>query len=279
MGKEVKTLLKKVWEILKENFMVILAICTTIFTIVYATLKLAIYVYWSGYFNELNIDSSFMKINYDGFVFQVIFISLIVIIIIYLLWVVNDILVTIRKRIWGKEAKLGKKVKMLLEIGVLDVLVCTLFLSIANGPLIIVLCVWRQIDLSITNVFITLSSLCLMEIFMLIIHKIDAEDKNKVKKSLENRVGTVLLFTLIFASFGLAGSYYYGSKSIEDKNKISLVENEQYAITYSDGEKYILHKVQMDGNVVIINRNEQMVIGNEKCTYIVKYVDKIITSD
>ncbi len=272
-------MLKKVWEIIKENFMVIIAVFTSIFTIIYAALKLAIYVYWSGYFYELNIDSSFMKLNYDGFIYQVIFITLIMVIILYLMGMVNDLLTTNRKSIWKKEAKLIKKVKMFIKIVTLDFVVCVLFLSVANGPLIITLCVWRKVDLSIANVFIMLCFLFIIEILMLIIQRIDVVDKNKSKRSLEKRIEVVLLSALFLVSFSLAGAYYYGSVAIENKNKISLVDNGNYAITYSDGSKYILHKVQMNGNVLIIYRNEQMVINNEKCTYTVKDVEKIIISD
>lgn len=272
-------MLKKIWEMLKENYMVILAIFTTIFTIVYATLKLAIYVYWSGYFHELNIDSSFMRINYDGFVFQAIFFSVIVIIILYLTWMVNGIFTNIQKRLWKKEAKPIEKVGVFIKIGVLDALVCGIFLSIANGPLVIVVCVWRQIELSFINIFITLSYLCIAEILILIIQKINADDKNATKKSLESRILTVLLLTLTFAGFGLAGTYYYGSKALEENKEIRFVGNEQYAITYSDGDKYILHKIQFDGIMVTINRNEQKIISNENCTYIVRHIDKIVISD
>ena len=66
----------KLWNILKENFTVILGIITVITTCTYSFLKLLIYVYWSGYFHELNIDTSFMKLSYDGFVFQVILLRL-----------------------------------------------------------------------------------------------------------------------------------------------------------------------------------------------------------
>lgn len=64
---------------IKDNFSVILAIGTTFFTIVYAGMKLLIYAYWSGYFNELNIDTNTVNINFDGHIFQVIFYSIILV--------------------------------------------------------------------------------------------------------------------------------------------------------------------------------------------------------
>lgn len=54
-----------------------------------------------------------------------------------------------------------------------------------------------------------------------------------------------------------------------------MVENEQYMITYSDGEKYVLHRVVIEGDEITIKRNEQKVISNENVEFIIKNVDLV----
>ena len=58
-----------------------------------------IYVYWSGYFHELNIDTSFMKLSYDGFVFQVIFIATMLCAVIFLMYLVGNMFNNTREEI------------------------------------------------------------------------------------------------------------------------------------------------------------------------------------
>ena len=67
--------MKKLWKIIKENITVVLAMTTAFLSVVYAGIRLMIYVYWMGYFKELNIDANVMNINYEGNLFQVIFLA------------------------------------------------------------------------------------------------------------------------------------------------------------------------------------------------------------
>ena len=48
--------MKKLWKIIKENITVVLAMTTAFLSVVYAGIRLMIYVYWMGYFKELNIQ-------------------------------------------------------------------------------------------------------------------------------------------------------------------------------------------------------------------------------
>ena len=54
--------MKKLWKIIKENITVVLAMTTAFLSVVYAGIRLMIYVYWMGYFKELNIDANVMNI-------------------------------------------------------------------------------------------------------------------------------------------------------------------------------------------------------------------------
>ena len=59
--------MKKLWKIIKENITVVLAMTTAFLSVVYAGIRLMIYVYWMGYFKELNIDlNSFLKFPCEG---------------------------------------------------------------------------------------------------------------------------------------------------------------------------------------------------------------------
>ena len=55
--------MKKLWKIIKENITVVLAMTTAFLSVVYAGIRLMIYVYWMGYFKELNIDANVMNIS------------------------------------------------------------------------------------------------------------------------------------------------------------------------------------------------------------------------
>ena len=76
--------MRRLWKIIKENFPVALAMATTFLSIVYAGMRLMIYVYWMGYFKELNIDANILEINYEGNLFQVIFYGGIILLIVYI---------------------------------------------------------------------------------------------------------------------------------------------------------------------------------------------------
>lgn len=50
--------MKKLWKIIKENITVVLAMTTAFLSVVYAGIRLMIYVYWMGYFKELFFAST-----------------------------------------------------------------------------------------------------------------------------------------------------------------------------------------------------------------------------
>ena len=49
-----------------------------------------IYVYWMGYFKELNIDANVMNINYEGNLFQVIFLAGLLLLLFYVFAMMDE---------------------------------------------------------------------------------------------------------------------------------------------------------------------------------------------
>ena len=78
-------MLKTMWEKLKKNYAVLIAIATTFVTIVYAAIKFIIYTYWSGYFKRLNIDNNFIKLDYDGVIYQAVFVFIMLLAVLYVM--------------------------------------------------------------------------------------------------------------------------------------------------------------------------------------------------
>lgn len=101
--------MRRLWKIIKENFPVALAMATTFLSIVYAGMRLMIYVYWMGYFKELNIDANILEINYEGNLFQVIFYGGIILLIVYIFGMLDETYKKVREQIRNKEGTWLKK--------------------------------------------------------------------------------------------------------------------------------------------------------------------------
>lgn len=101
--------MRRLWKIIKENFPVALAMATTFLSIVYAGMRLMIYVYWMGYFKELNIDANILEINYEGNLFQVIFYGGIILLIVYIYGMLDETYKKVREQIRNKEGTWLKK--------------------------------------------------------------------------------------------------------------------------------------------------------------------------
>lgn len=270
---------EKFWKLLKENFTVIIAICTSIITLTYAVLKFIIYVYWSGYFNELNINNNYMQLDYEGFIFRVIFVIAIVGVLIYLLWILDGICSSIHKILWKKERKITETIRALLGIVLCDILLGGCILIIANFPIIIVISLWRHVELNIFNIILQLITLSVCEIFLIFFQKINYKDTNNNENNIELKLGKILLLGIVFVNFILAGSYYYGATSVKEQDKIQILKNESYMISYRSDDNYVLHKVEFMEDEIIIYRNVQKIINIENCEYVIKYVNNIRISD
>ena len=110
--------MRRLWKIIKENFPVALAMATTFLSIVYAGMRLMIYVYWMGYFKELNIDANILEINYEGNLFQVIFYGGIILLIVYIFGMLDETYKKVGEQIRNKEGTWLKK--LFFAIGVVS---------------------------------------------------------------------------------------------------------------------------------------------------------------
>lgn len=66
---------------------------------------------------------------------------------------------------------------------------------------------------------------------------------------------------------------------VAKKTDIRLVENEEYMISYCNGENYVLHKVKYEEGKITIYLNAQKIIGIEDCEYNIKKIKKVILKD
>lgn len=268
-------MLDKIWKFLKENIAVILAIATAVLATLYAALKLIIYVYWSGYFNKLSIHNSLISLKFEGFVFQVIFFGIILLCTIYLTFIVDTNFVNIFQKMWDKDRRLWGKVWCIIKIGFEDVLVSLIFLGIGNIPLVITTIVLTQKEITSINMIAFLMYFYILEIFLIITSHISENKKVKKEKTLEQKIGGIIFETLVWVSLFLAIMFFTGYQAIEAQKTIRLVENENYGITYSDGEIYVLHKVELKDSELIIYRDEQKVVSKEDYKYVVKHVEAV----
>ena len=261
-----------IWKKIKDNFTIILAVCTTLLTILYAILKLIIYVYWKGYFSKLNIDDGLINLNFDGFVFQVVFFGLIILFISYLFWMAKEFFVQNRKNLWDNDKKFKKLIKLVFDSLIYSILLFTL----GNIPIVAVLSVLLQVEMTAFNIGKLLIFIYIMELLFITIHLIEGKDINISEKTLEKKIAEFFFKSLTYICFLLSFMFYFGNSSIEKKNKICMMEDKQYAITYSNENYYILHKAILEEKVLTIYKNEQMIISKENCNYIVEYVDDVI---
>ena len=74
----------------------------------------------------------------------------------------------------------------------------------------------------------------------------------------------------------LVTTFCDGNQAIDKRNSVQLVENEEYMISYCDGEHYVLHKVKYNGEQIVIYRNEQKIVGIENCEVSIKQIKKLI---
>lgn len=277
-------MLKKVWDYVKDNLGTIIAIGTVALTIIYAILKLVIYVYWKGYFDELNIDHSYMNLNYDNTIFSVVSVGVIFLAIYYLMCLVNKLCSWVYIKLWDRSAKRLIKMLKFSAIGIINFILANIYLFIGNLPLTIVLYISSQVELSLTNLCIGILQWNILEILLLIVHEWNKRDKNEENEDKNNgkidtRIGSYLLLVVVCACFGLTSIYYLGSEAIENEKKLKLVRNREYVVTYSDGEQYILHRVQIENEMATIYRNEQLVIDNKDCECLVMKIENIQITD
>ena len=271
--------MKKLWGFIKDNFTVLLGICTAVLAVVYAIFKLLINVYYSGYFKTLNIDLGYLKIDYDGIVYQVIFAVTFLFGIIFLMIWIDDMWKEKSLEIKNEKksflGKILKKAKYML----LCIMMAAFSLLFLNFPLALVLCVGVHNADSMRAVLEATAYLYVVEIFFYAVIKLNEKENKFKEKSLESKLSFALLAILIFPAITLGCTHYWGSDLLNRKTNIQLVYEEQYAVTYNAGENLVLHKVNVEDEILIILRNEQKIIENKEIEYIVKDFEKIVIQD
>ena len=116
-----------------------------------------------------------------------------------------------------------------------------------------------------------------MEMFLLIL-EITTETRDKKKeKAFERDVAFKIIGMLAIVLVIISALFYGGTQAIDNKTNIQLVENEEYMISYCDGEYYVLHKVKYEEGEITIYRNEQknLCLRQEKSRYTKPYFEEI----
>lgn len=272
-------MLKRGWTFIKENAVAIITVITALLTFVYAVLRLCIYVYWSGYFTRLNIDTSIMNINFDKSVFLVVFVSVILFVVLFFVAWVDEIITDIMSR--EKELQLRGLKKFISKIKACGkmLFISFLILSIVNLPLTLLLTPVTQIKVTIIEMFAFLLMLYILEMLFIFLQLMTRKKNNKKEKITERDIAFKIIEIFAIILIILAMLFYGGAEAIDKKSSVQLVENEEYMITYCDGEHYVLHKVEYTGEEIVIYRNEQKIVGIENCEVSIKQIKEIDIRD
>lgn len=272
-------MIKKTWKFIKENVAAIIAIVTSILTVIYAALRLLLYVYWSGYFVRLNIDKSIMNLDFDGSIFTVIFATIIVIVILFFMGWVYQVIDDIQKK--ANEQPLKGKRRLFNNIKAIGkgLFLSLIILAIVNWPLIILLVALVGMNLSMGSSIGLFFLLYLFEMILLWVHRLTTKQKEKKDEAIEKDISIKIIALLAYVLTVLAILFSSGSHAINEKTTVQLVEDEEYMISYCDGERYVLHKVKYDNGEIIIYRNSQKIVGIENCKYRIRKVEKVILND
>ena len=272
-------MLKKGWEFVKENVAAIITVVTAILTVVYAALRLCMYVYWKGYFTRLNIDASIMNLNFDNSIFAVIFVSIILFVVIFFMAWVFEIINDIKKKEKEQQLKGMRKFFYKLKAFGKGLVLSLIILSFINVPLIMLFVSVAWINVTISNAIYLFILLYIMEMLFIFIQMTTSKQHEKKEKTTERDIAIKIIEVLVFVFIILVASFYGGSHAIDKKTNVQLVENEAYMISYCDGEHYVLHKVEYGEEEITIYRNEQKIVGIEDCEYSIKKVEKVIIKD
>lgn len=277
--KEEDIMIKKGWNFIKENVAAIITVVTAVLTVVYAVLRLCLYVYWKGYFTRLNIDENIMNINFDKSIYAVIFVSIILFVVLFFMAWVLEILDDIKKKENERQIKGIKKILYKVKAFGKGMFFSLIILAIINAPLIMLLVSIAGVKITISNMIYLFILLYIMEMLFIFTQQTTMKKREKKEKSAERDIAIKIIQILAFILIILATLFYEGSQTIEKKSSIQLVDNEEYMITYCDGEHYVLHKVKYEGKEIAIDRNKQKIVAIEDCEYSIKKVDKVLIID
>lgn len=264
-------MIKKIWDFVKENIVTIVTVVTAIISVGYAIIRLLIYVYWRGYFSKLNISVSIMNLKFQKSIFEIIFVSIILIIVGYFMFWVMDIINDFKENSLKQNRIIIFFKKLILSFGIL---------SVVNIPLIILLGAAAKIDFTLKNMILLIIMLYVIEIFFILIHIFSKSSSDKKKdKTIEWKIGSVIVELFLFILMFLALTFYIGDTTIDHKTSVQLVENGEYMISYCDGEQYVLHRVKYEKGNLTIYRNEQKIVKIDDYEYCVKGIESILIED
>lgn len=268
-------MLKKVWEFTKENVAAIITVVTAILTVVYAVLRLCMFVYWKGYFTRLNIDGNLMNLNFDKSIFAVIFVSVILFIVIFFMVWVFEIINDIKQKEKEKSLKGIKKIFNWVIAFAKGLGLSFIILSIVNVPLIMLLVSVTGIDITMSNKMFLFVLLYIAEMLFIFTQKTTIEQHEKNEKTAEKDIAIKVIKILAFVLITLAALFYGGNQAIDKKTSVQLVENEEYMISYCDGDCYVLHKVDYIEGKIIVYANEQKIVNIEGYEVIIKQIEEV----
>lgn len=272
-------MLKKGWKFVKENVAAIITVVTAILTVVYAALRLCMYVYWKGYFMRLNIDVSIMNLNFDKSIFAVIFVSIILFVVLFFMAWVFEIINDIKKKEKERQLKGIRKILDKLNSFGKGIVLSLIILSIINVPLIMLLVSLAGINVTTSNAIYLFILLYIMEMLFIFTQMTTSKQHEKKEKTTERDFAIKIIEVLAFVLIIFATLFYGGSKAIDKKTQVQLVENEEYMISYCTGEHYVLHKVEYNTEEIIIHKNVQKIVSIEDCEVSIRQIKSIEVVD
>lgn len=272
-------MLQNIWDFIKNNVSGIITVMTAVLAFVYATLRLCVYVYWKGYFNRLNIDVGLMNLNFDKSIFAVVFSSIIIVIVNFFMTWVCDIIIDIRKKENNIKFKGLKNIYHKMKFLGKEILLSSIILLIVNFPLIMLLKSVTYSRDTIVDYGLILLIIYIMEMIFIYSRISEKKQQKMIKKTIEKDLAIIIIQVLAGILIILSMLFYYGTQAIDKKENIQLVENEEYMITYCDGEHYVLHRVGYTDEKVTLFKNEQKIISIEGCEISVKSVKEIVIEE
>ncbi len=268
-------MLRRVWNSIKDNVAAYITVITAILTVVYALLKLCVYVYWKGYFTRLSIDVGVMNMDFDKTIFAVVFVAIVLFVVFFFLSWVKAILTDIKNKVRNRGVKgIGNWFYIIKMFG-LGLFMSLGILSLINIPLILLCKTGNGVYGEINNTLLLIAVLYALEMLFVLFQMVEVGQSEESENVTERKIAMFVIKTLVYILIVLATIYYAGGQAIEQKKSVQLVEKEQYMISYCSGDYFVLHKVKYEENRVVIYKNEQKIVGIENCEYIIRSIDEV----
>ena len=142
-------------------------------------------------------------------------------------------------------------------------------------PLTLLLTPVTQINITMIEMFAFLLLFYFIEMLFVFLQIMTGKKDKKKEKMTERDIAFRIIEIFAIILIVLAVLFYGGTEVIDKKTSVQLVENQEYMISYCDGEHYVLHKVEYSGEKIVIYRNEQKIVGIENCEVSIKQIKEI----